>query len=68
MGRSAEDSESFNVVKRCACGAIIPAERLELLPGTTQCVNCAKSNPPAGKKIEILGSSDGGRNGFASKS
>lgn len=32
--------------KFCACGKLIPAERLEVLPDTVWCVTCAAGHPP----------------------
>jgi RNA polymerase-binding transcription factor DksA len=35
---------------KCACGAIIPKERLEILPDTKTCVKCSQAK----KKIGII--------------
>lgn len=50
--------------RKCSCGEIIPEERLEILPDARQCTSCAQHNPSFGKRIEILESSAGGRNGW----
>jgi hypothetical protein len=56
--------------KHCAmCGKIIPAARLEALPGVTTCIECAKKYP---RKVDTSGvelsqASPINRNGFAPK-
>ncbi len=50
------------------CGSEIPKERLEALPGTTLCVNCAAKNPEPLRHDpnEVCARASGtGRNGFA---
>lgn len=52
----------------CGCGAIIPEGRLEALPDTTQCTDCAKKGPQLVMfdPNEICAKSSGSaRNGFA---
>ncbi len=40
-----DDAEAWGDPKPCeACGALIPAERLELFPNTTLCVACQQAN------------------------
>lgn len=56
--------------KHCSlCGAVIPAARLEALPGVTTCIECAKKHP---RKLDLSGvdlseASPINRNGFAPK-
>lgn len=36
------------------CGAVIPEERLEILPDTTTCVKCSQTQPYSGDDIRGL--------------
>lgn len=52
------------------CGRPIAEERLEILPTTTLCVDCARNHPPAPIDAEALDLSQASpitRNGFAPK-
>jgi hypothetical protein len=56
--------------KPCSlCGRPIPKLRLEALPGTTTCIDCARKNPGAvdTRKYDLSESSPINRNGFAPK-
>lgn len=51
--------------KLCSvCEAKIEEERLEALPGTTICMECAKRAPQALKVVPVASSSQSARNGF----
>lgn len=51
------------------CGKPIAKARLEALPGTTLCIECAKRNPPRidPKRFDLSEASPINRNGFAPK-
>lgn len=34
--------------RKCRCGAVIPPERLEILPNTYSCVQCSTERPYVG--------------------
>lgn len=38
-------------MKKCKCGAVIPAERLAILPNTTSCVKCSTEQPKKGQMV-----------------
>lgn len=57
-------------VKLCGmCGRSIAAARLEALPDTTLCLECAKKHPPKidANKFDLSEASPINRNGFAPK-
>jgi hypothetical protein len=49
------------------CGRTIPAARLEALPGTELCIECAKKNPVKidVRSLDLSQASPINRNGFA---
>ncbi len=51
------------------CGQPIAAARLEVLPTTTLCLDCAKKNPPKvdASRFDLSEASPINRNGFAPK-
>jgi hypothetical protein len=52
------------------CGRPISAARLEVLPATTLCIDCARTEPPAPIDVEALDLSQASpitRNGFGPK-
>jgi hypothetical protein len=52
------------------CQRPISEERLEILPSTTLCVECARNHPPApisAEKLDLSQASPITRNGFAPK-
>lgn len=50
-------------MKCVSCGAVIPKERLEILPDSKVCVKCAQKSVVR-KSVEVLESSTSCRNGF----
>jgi RNA polymerase-binding transcription factor DksA len=49
------------------CGGAISPARLEALPGTTMCIDCAKKHPPKfdPSKVDLSEASQIDRTGFA---
>jgi len=64
------DSEEGSVRKCRICGRAISAARLEVLPETTLCAECARTQPPGPIDVAALDLSEASpitRNGFGPK-